>query len=109
MKKSILLFSAFLLLATLGWSQAPQRNMLVDGMISGMEASIGDLTIDQEDQFINAFNKYVKDSNQGNKQQAELDYQAEVKRIVTPQKYAILSQDPKMKNRPAFRAAAPMD
>lgn len=99
-------------MAICGYSQTPERNMVHDGLISGMESSIGDLSIDQEDQFIVAYNKYVKDSRQATastKQQVLTDYQTEVKRIVTPQKYAILNQNPNMKNRPAFRNSAPQN
>lgn len=95
--------------AVWGWSQTPARNMVTDGLISGMEANIGDLSVDQEDQFVNAYNKYVNDSRNASgatKQQVLLDYQAEVKRIVTPQKYAILAQNPKMKNMAAFKPTA---
>lgn len=105
MKKSTILVAALLFAATAAWGQSPERNMVTEGLISGMEATIGDLSFDQEDQFINAFNKYVKDSRQATattKKQVLLDYQAEVKRIVTPQKYAILSQNPSMKRQAAF-------
>ena len=109
MKKSATLIVALLLLAGTAWGQAQERNMVVDGLISGMESTIGDLTFDQEDQFIAAYNQYVSSTRQGtpaSKSQALQTYQNEVKRIVTPQKYAILSQNPKFKNQAAFKGAA---
>lgn len=106
MKKTLILFSAGMLMAFCAWSQAPERNMVTDGLISGMEANIGDLNPQQEDQIINAFNKYVKESRQASpatQQQALISYQAEVKRVLTPEKYAVLAQNPKMKSNPAFQ------
>ncbi len=96
-------------MAICGWSQAPQRTMVTEGFISGMEATIGDLDLNQEDQFVTAWNKYVTDSRQANpaaKQQALLYYEAEVRRIVSPGQYNLLIQDPKMQSLPAFKETA---
>lgn len=79
--------------------------MFHDGMISNMESKIGDLTVTQENQFIIALNAYNK-TPASQKQDALVDYQAELKQILTPQKYAILNQDPSMKKVPGFGSAA---
>lgn len=105
MYKSIQLITLFLLIAGSAWSQAPERNMVNEGMISGMESIVGDLNVNQEDQFILAFDSYVKASRQAGataKRQAMVTYQNELKQILTPQKYAVLKQNPVMKKRPGF-------